>query len=133
MDEFSLAHGAGDFGEGVEGWIEEVRVVGGEFVFPGFDAESAVELLLEGAELVPGAGEIGTVFYRMLENETGQEADGEVVGGGREGDSQRQREIGVGCGVEIDKKSGRGEEEGGDDVEGQGEVFGLFHGSISIL
>lgn len=55
MDEFSLAHGAGDFGEGVEGWIEEVRVVGGEFVFPGFDAESAVELLLEGAELVPGA------------------------------------------------------------------------------
>lgn len=33
----------------------------------------------------------------------------------------------------IDKKSGRGEEEGGDDVEGQGEVFGLFHGSISIL
>ena len=46
MDEFSLAHGAGDFGEGVEGWIEEVRVVGGEFVFPGFDAESAVELLL---------------------------------------------------------------------------------------
>lgn len=30
--------------------------------FPGFDAESAVELLLEGAELVPGAGEIGTVF-----------------------------------------------------------------------
>lgn len=132
MDEFSLAHGAGDFGEGVEGWIEEVRVVGGEFVFPGFDAESAVELLLEGAELVPGAGEIGTVFHRMLENETGQEADGEVVGGGREGDSQRQREIGVGCGVEIDKKSGRGEE-GGDDVEGQGEVFGLFHGSISIL
>ena len=105
MDEFSLAHGAGDFGEGVEGWIEEVRVVGGEFVFPGFDAESAVELLLEGAELVPGAGEIGTVFHRMLENETGQEADGEVVGGGREGDSQRQREIGVGCGVEIDKKA----------------------------
>ena len=122
MDEFSLAHGPGDFREGVEGWIEEVRVVGGEFVFPGFDAE-----------LVPGAGEIGTVFHRMLENETGQEADGEVVGGGREGDSQRQREIGVGCGVEIDKKSGRGEEEGGDDVEGQGEVFGLFHGSISIL
>lgn len=33
----------------------------------------------------------------MLENETGQKADGEVVGGGREGDSQRQREIGVGA------------------------------------
>ena len=74
------------------------------------------------------------MFYHLiLENETGQESDGEVVGGGREGDSQRQREIGVGCGVEIDKKSGRGEEEGCDDFEGQGEVFGLFHASISIL
>lgn len=46
--------------------------------------------------------------------------------------SVRERSV-WGCGVEIDKKSGRGEEEGGDDVEGQGEVFGLFHGSISIL
>ena len=118
MDEFSLAHGAGDFGECVEGWIEEVRVVGGEFVFPGFDAESAVELLLEGEELVPGAGEIGTVFHRMLENETGQEADGEVVGGGRESDSQCQGKIGAGFGMEIDKKGGRSEEKGGDDVEG---------------
>ena len=118
MDEFSLAHGAGDFGEGVEAGIEEIRVVSRKFRFPGLDAESAVELLLEGAERVPGAGEIGTVFHYMLENEAGQEADGEVVGGGRESDSQCQGKIGAGCGMEIDKKGGRSEEKGGDDVEG---------------
>ena len=133
MDELGLAHGAGDFGERVEAGIEEIRVVSRKFRFPGFDVERAVEFLLEGAELVPGAGEIGTVFHRMLENETGQEADDEVVGGRCESDSQCQGKIGVGCDVEIDKKGGRGEEKGGDDVEGQREVFGLFHGSISIL
>lgn len=133
MDEFGLAHGAGDFGEGVEAGIEEIRVVSRKFRFPGFDVERAVEFLLEGAELVPGAGEIGTVFHRMLENETGQETDGEVVGGGRESDGKCQREVGAGCNVKPDEKGGCGEEKGGEDVEGQREVFGLFHGSISIL
>ena len=63
-----------------------------------------------------------------------EEADGEVVGGGRESDSQCQGKIGAGCGMEIDKKGGRSEEKGGDDIEGQREVFGLFHeGSAPFL